>query len=136
MANPEITNNDISSLVLRDGEFRDITLNAPGAVIYPKGQVLAFDAAADKWKKTISGTPAVANAKGVLSEEVEFTGAGDKTNVRMIKGGTLDQNLLVFDGSDTVDTIPSGADDSFQLQLRAYNIVLENPAEQRIQDNQ
>lgn len=135
MENPEIANYDTGSLVLRDGFFDDVVLNAPGAVTYPKGKVLAFDASAGKYKITVSGTAAVANAKAVLSEEVEFTGAGDKL-VRAVLKGHVDSDKLVFDGSDTLDTIPAGADDSFKIQLRSYMIIAEKLAEQRILDNQ
>ena len=135
MSNPEITNYDTGSLVLENGKFGDINLNAAGAIIYPAGQVLAFDATAGKWKITVSGTAAVANAKAVLAAETEFAGAGDKL-VRAILGGVVDQNLLVFDGTDTIATIPAGADDSFGLQLRDYGIDAIDPAQQLIEDNQ
>ena len=133
--NPKINNYDTSSLVLKDGEFKDITLNAGGAVTYPEGQALAFDATAEKWKITESGTPAVANAKAILAAETEFSGAGDKL-VRTIIGGTIDQNLLTFDGSDTIATIPAGGADSFGLQLRSYGIYAIDPAQQLVEDNQ
>lgn len=135
MPNPVINNYDTESLVLKDGYFQDITLNAAGAIVYPVGQVLAFDATAGKWKITVSGTPAVANAKALLAAETEFTGAGDKL-VRAIIGGTIDQNLLTFDGADTIDTIPAGAADSFGLQMRSYGIYAIDPAQQLIEDNQ
>lgn len=135
MANPEITNENTGSLVLEDGKFKDITLNAPGAITYPQGQALAFDAVAEKWKITESGTAAVANAKAILAQETVFSGAGDRL-VRAVIGGVVDEDLLVFDGADTVDTIPAGADDSFGLQLRDYGIEALSLAEQRIQDNQ
>lgn len=135
MPNPEITNYNTGSLVLKAGEYADITLNAPGAVTYPDGQVLAFDASAAKWKITKSGTAAVANAKAILAAEAEFSGAGDKL-VRAIIGGTVDQNFLVFDGADTIDTIPAAADDSFGLQLRGYGILAIDPAQLTAEDNQ
>ena len=135
MPNPVINNYDTDSLVLKDGEFKDITLNAAGAVTYPKGQVLAFDATVAKWKITESGTAAVANAKAVLAAETTFSGAGDKL-VRALIRGTVDQNLLTFDGSDTIATIPAGAADSFGLQLRSYGIDAIDPAQQLIEDNQ
>ena len=135
MPNPEIVNYETGSLVLANGEFGDITLNAAGAVVYPEGQVLAFDATAAKWKIAISGTAAVANAKAVLAAETEFTGAGDKL-VRAVRRGTVDQNLLIFDGSDTIDTIPAGEADSFGLQLHSYGIDAIDPAQQLIEDNQ
>ena len=135
MANPEITNNDRSSVFIKGNRFQDITLTAAGVATYLPGRVLAFDASTGKYKITISGTAAVANAKAVLAQEITFTGAGDKL-ARVCLKGSVDENLLIFDGSDTIDTIPAGAADSFRTQLRAYGILAENPVEQRIQDNQ
>ncbi len=135
MPNPEINNFDTGSLVLKDGEYSDITLNAPGAVTYLEGQVLAFDASAAKWKITKSGTAAVANAKAILAAETEFSGAGDKL-IRAIIGGTINQNFLVFDGADTIATIPAAADDSFGLQLRDYGILVIDPTQLTAEDNQ
>ena len=135
MPNPEITNQDTGSLTVFDGQYGDITLNAPGAVTYPKGTVLAFDASAGKWKATVSGTAAVANAKALLAQETEFPGAGDKL-VRGVIGGEVDDDKLVFDGADDLDTIPASAADSFRLQLRSYGIIAKPLAEQLNQDNQ
>lgn len=132
---PVITNFDLSSLALYGNDYEDITLNAAGAVTYPAGQVLAFDASAGKWKITESGTPAVANAKAVLAEEAVFAGAGDKL-VRAIIKGDVNELLLVFDGSDTIDTVPAAVDDSFRTQLRAYGLIAKKPADQRYYDNQ
>ena len=132
---PNITNYDTGSLALWDNMYADITLNAGGAVTYPEGQVLAFDASADKYKITESGTPAVANAKVVLAEEAVFSGAGDKLVRAIVKGG-VDASKLVFDGTDTLATIPAGSEDNFLLYLRRYGIYAVTLAEQRIQDNQ
>lgn len=135
MPNPVINNYDTGSLVLKDGEYADISLEAAGIVTYPEGQVLAFDAPDGNWKITQSGTAAVANAKAILAAETEFTGAGEKL-VRAIIGGTVDKNLLVFDGFDSIATIPAGAADSFGLELRGYGILAIDPAQQLIEDNQ
>ena len=135
MTNPEITNNDPSSIFINGNRFQDITLTAAGAATYLPGRVLAFNASTGKYEITISGTAAVANAKAVLAQEITFTGAGDKF-ARVCLIGSVDENLLIFDGSDTVDTIPASAADSFRTQLRSYGILAENPVEQRIQDNQ
>lgn len=135
MANPEITNNDISSIFLWGNRYEDVTLTAPGAVTYSPGQILAFNATTGKYEITVSGTAAVSNAKAVLAQEMSFTGAGDKL-ARVCVEGSVDENLLTFDGTDTLDTINAAGTDSFRTQLRAYGILTENPVEQTIQDNQ
>ena len=135
---PVITNYDTGSLVVWDGEYRDLRLHHSGAVTYPLGQVLAFDAANGNWKITVSGTPAVANAKAVLVAATEYTGSepGSVKLVRALIGGKVDAGQLVFDGSDTLDTVPAGAADSFRTQLRAYGIIADELAQQRTEDNQ
>lgn len=134
MANPEVTQYSRETLVTWDGKYRDVTLNAPGAVDYEPGQVLAFDASDGKWKITKSGTAAVANAKAVLVEEASFSGSGDRLS-RALIGGEVQEDLLVWDGSDTPDTIPAGAEDSFRVQLRSYGIILRDPAQLTREDD-
>lgn len=134
MANPEVTQYSSETLVTWDGKYRDVILNAPGAVDYEPGRVLAFDASAGKWKITESGTPAVANAKAVLVEKASFAGAGDRLS-RILIGGEVQEDLLIWDGSDTPDTIPAGNEDSFRIQLRSYGIILRDPAQLTREDD-
>lgn len=134
MANPEITQYSRETLVTWGGKYRDVILNAPGAVDYEPGQVLAFDASDGKWKITKSGTAAVANAKSVLVEEASFSGSGDRLS-RVLIGGEVQEDLLIWDGSDTPDTIPPGAEDSFRVQLRSYGIILRDPAQLTREDD-
>ncbi|MCP4677084.1 MAG: hypothetical protein GY854_16530 [Deltaproteobacteria bacterium] len=113
-------------------------LHHSGAVTYPLGQVIAFDAANGNWKVTDSTVATVANAKAVLVAETVFTGSesGGIKLVRAVIGGKVDADQLVFEGTDTLDTVPSGAADSFRTQLRSYGIIAEELAQQRIEDNQ
>ena len=137
MSNPEITNYDIGDLVLENGEYDDIRLYAPAPTTYVKGQSLAFDAPNGNWKITQSGTADVANAKALLAAETIYAGPGTETKtVRAVIGGKVDASKIVFDGSDTIDTIPAGAADSFGLQLRSYGIIAKELSEQNLLDNQ
>lgn len=121
-----MTDYDNSSLALFNNEYEDLTLAASGAADYTAGTVLAFDATTGNYKQTVSGTAAIANAKAILAHDVSFSEAGTKL-IRAVIAGDVDQNLLIWDGTDTPDTIPAGAADSFRLQLRAYGIILKNP---------
>ena len=140
MPNPIITDYDTMSLTVWNAEYRDVRLHHSGAITYPGGQVLAFDGANGNWKATDSTTATVANAKAVLFAETEFTGSevGGIKRVRAVIGGKVDAGQLVFEGSDTLDTIPTPAADadSFRVQLRGYGIIAEDLAQQQIQDNQ
>lgn len=127
MSNPENIQFNSEPVFLSDCGFQDVTLNAPGEVTYERGTVLAFDGSDGKYKVTDSTTAAVANAKAVLAEQAVFTGAGDRLSRVLVKGN-VDENKLIWQGTDTADTIPAGGSDSFRLQLRDYMIVLKSPA--------
>lgn len=135
---PIINNYDTGSLVVWNGEYRDITLYYNGAITLPLGKALAFDAANGNWKITDSTVANQANAKAVLVAETTYTGSepGSVKLVRAVIGGKVDPGQLVFEGSDTLDTIPAGAVDSFRTQLRAYGIIADDLAQQYIEDNQ
>lgn len=47
MADPIVTNNDLGSVILEGGKFRDDTLNFSGADVYAPGTILARKAVAD-----------------------------------------------------------------------------------------
>jgi len=131
----EVTNNDTLKLEVFNPIWDDITIEAAGADTFETNQVLAFDASTGTYKKTVSGTAAVANAKAILKEEVVFTGAGTK-KTRALLGGEINSGVLVFEGADTLETIPAGADDSFRVQLRAYGIVARDGVRIDNLDNQ
>ncbi|MCK5606235.1 hypothetical protein KAR91_30325 [Candidatus Pacearchaeota archaeon] len=121
MANPEITNNDTKQIPVFNPTYDDAVLTSAGAGTWVKGTVLAFSSANGDYRKTVSGTADVANAKAILPVDVVFAGAESK-NTRIINGGEIQEDLLVFDGADTINTIPASAADSFKVQLRDYGI--------------
>lgn len=123
MANPVIINNDSGKITVFNPIFKDIELEAAAALDLPAGTSLAFNATTSTWWETISGTAAVANAKAVLVQDVSFAAAGTRENTRCLIGGEIDEEKLIFNGTDTVDTIPAGGEDTFGLQLRSYGIV-------------
>jgi len=123
MANPVIINNDSGKLEVFNPIFTDLEIEAGEALDMDAGSVLAFDATTGTWIWTDSATASVANAKAVLVQDISFSEAGTRENTRCLIGGEVDQDKLIFQGSDTVDTIPAGGEDTFGLQLRSYGIV-------------
>jgi len=119
-----IINNNSGKIPVFNPLFEDLTVESGGAEDWSAGTVLAFDATTGTWKKTASGTAAIANAKAVLAQDVTFGEAEAIENKRALIGGEVDESKLIFDGSDTPDTIPATSDDSFRVQLRAYGIIL------------
>lgn len=118
--NFQIINNDSGRIPVWNPLYETVTVNAGGAVTYNAGTILAFDAG--KYKLTQSGTAAVARAMAVLAQDLEFTGAGDKT-ARVLIGGQVVASKLIFDGADDLDTIPATEVDSFRVMLRNYGII-------------
>ena len=126
MSNFEIRNNDPTPLHVFNPLWKNAELTAPGEVTYPRGQVLAFDAASGKYLITKSGTAAVAKAEAILAHEAVYAEAGDKT-VRILISGEVYEDQLVWDGSDTIDTIPTvgfyASEKSFRVQLRDMGVI-------------
>ena len=116
-------NNDSGKIPVFNPLFDEAEIEVNGAVDLVAGTVLAFEATDGTYQPTVSGTAAVANAKAILMQDVSFSGAGTKENTRLLVGGEIDVSKLTFDGSDTIDTIPAGAADSFRVQLRSYGII-------------
>lgn len=131
-----IVNNDSGKLPVFNPIFDDIEVEAAGALDLDAGTVLAFNATTGTWWETKSGTAAVANAKAVLASDISFAGAGTIENVRSLIGGEVDESKLLFNGADTIDTIPAGAADSFRVQLRSYGIIARPGQVEDVLDNQ
>jgi hypothetical protein len=135
MSDIERTQYDISLVAIGDNKFDDITLSALGAVTYVEGTVLAFDKTTNKYVATSTNVPEAGNAKAVLMGNVEFSGAGDKLVRGLLEGEVDEDKLTLVFGSDTLDTIPGGADDSFRVQLRDYGILVVKLQEGTFENN-
>ncbi|MBP7735947.1 MAG: hypothetical protein KA369_08245 [Spirochaetes bacterium] len=134
MANPEITQNTSEKITVMNPKYEFATLTASAAITVPAGQVLAFKASTKKYNLSKSGASAQANAKAIMAESRTWGSAGDK-RVRILIGGEVRVDDLTFDGTDTIDTLPSGASDTFRTQLRGYGIIVRSDADIDEQDN-
>ncbi len=135
MANLEISNNNSEKIEVLNPKYDSATLTASAAITVPAGQVLAFKASTGKYNLTKSGAAAQANAKAVMAETKVYAASGDK-RVRIIIGGEVRADKLLFDGSDTLNTVPSGGSDSFRTQLRDFGIIAREDIDIDELDNQ
>lgn len=129
MANINISTRDTSGLVIFGATFENETLTAAGAETWPEGSVLG--------RVTISGKlvrfdPVAVDGSevplAVLTVEVEFTGAGDRTERPAISGQVRRGKLV--DINDTALT--QAAID----QLRGFTIVALDTYQTSELDNQ
>jgi len=133
MANLTTTNNDIGSVTLRDGEFRNDTLTFTGAATIAAGTILARDSVSLKLVPFVKG--GVANENGIpkviAMSDVVATGAGDLPTRVAVSGAYRKERLIIdADGDD------SNIDAAVIDQLRDYGIVPINVDELNILDNQ
>jgi len=136
MVNPTIQTNDARELSIFNAIFGDANIKRGAAGTLLKGTVLAFDETVNTYLPTQSpGTVGTDdNAKAIIPCDMEFAGTETLAG-RIIEGGEIDENLLVFfDGDDTPDTaLPSG--DTIRTELRNYGITLRNVVDDSVLDN-
>lgn len=133
MANLTITNNDLGSVILKDGEFRDDLLTFAGAATVLAGTILARDSVSLKLVPYVKGGVVNENGipKAVLTYPVTAAGAGDEA-IRDMVSGSVRKDRLIIDA----DGDGSNIDNAVLDQLRDYSLVSIDDAELNILDNQ
>ena len=133
MANSTITNNDLGSVILQNGQFRDDLLTLGGAVTVLEGTILARDSVSLKLVPYVKGGVTNENGtpKAVLTYEVVSAGAGD-VPVRDMISGSVRANRLVIDA----DGDATNVDNAVLDELRDYSLVSIDVSELNILDNQ
>lgn len=130
---PVITNVDLGSVILKDGEFRDELLTFAGAGTVVEGTILARDSVSGNLVPYVIG--GVTNENGipkcVVTYDVVATGAGD-VPVRIMMTGSLRAQRLVVDADGDNSNITNAILD----QLRDYSLVAIDVQELNILDNQ
>ena len=133
MANSTITNNDLGSVILQNGQFRDDLLTLGGAVTVLEGTILARDSVSLKLVPYVKGGVTNENdiPKAILTYEVVSAGAGD-VPVRDMISGSVRANRLVIDA----DGDATNVDNAVLDELRDYSLVSIDVSELNILDNQ
>jgi len=131
--NMTVTNNDLGSVILQDGQFRDELLTVGGAVTVLEGTILARDSVSGKLVPYVKGGVTNENGipKAVLTYEIVAAGAGDEP-IRDMVSGTVRASRLVIDA----DGDASNIDDVVLDELRDYSLVSIDVQELNILDNQ
>ena len=136
MANISITNNDLGSVELADGEFRDDTVVFAGADTFYEGTILARTVGGgndDKLVLFVNGGVATTNGTpaAVLTKDLVATGAGDEVTRVLVAGKVRKEKLRIDPATD--DT---GIDNDVIDQLRRTGIIPIDTKELNIVDTQ
>lgn len=133
MVNLTITNVDLGSVILKDGEFRDDLLTFAGAVTVLEGTILARDSVSLKLVPFVKGGSTNENGipKAVLTYDVTAAGAGDESIRDMVSGSVRAERLIIDADGDA-----SNVDNKVLDQLRDFSLVSIDVQELNILDNQ
>lgn len=133
MANVEITNIDLGSVIFESGEFRDGLLTFAGEGVVLSGTILARDSVSGNFVPYVIDGVANENGipKAVLTYDVAAEAAGDIAIRAMVSGKVRTQRLIVdADGDD------SNITEEVLEQLRDYSLVAVDVQELGRFDNQ
>lgn len=128
-----VINNDLGSVILESGQFRDDLLTFAGAATVKAGTILARDSASLKLVPYVKGGVANGNGipKAILTYDVTAAGAGDESIRDMVSGTVRAQKLIIdADGDNT------NVDNTVLDELRDYTLISIDVQELNIQDNQ
>ena len=133
MANLTITNVDLGSVILKDGEFRDDLLTFAGAATVLEGTILARDSVSLKLVPFVKGGVTNENGipKAVVTYDVVAAGAGDESIRDMVSGSVRAERLIIDADGDG-----SNVDAAVLDQLRDYSLISIDVQELNILDNQ
>ncbi len=128
-----ITNNDLGSVILKEGEFRDDLLTFSAAATVLEGTILARDSVSLKLVPFVKGGSTNENGipKAILTYDVTATGAGDEAIRDMVSGSVRAGRLIIDADGDN-----SNVDNVVLDQLRDYSLVAIDVQELNILDNQ
>lgn len=129
MANIDIANYDLGSVVIKNPEFETSVIAFAGADTLAEGTIMGRITASGKWIQYTSGASDGSQIpKGVLITEEVATGVGDIATRILIKG-TVRADKLIADGVG--DPTQAELD-----QLRDYGIIALDTTDISLQDNQ
>lgn len=133
MSNLVITNVDIGSVILQDGQFNNELLTFAGAGTVLEGTILARDSVSLKLVPFVKGGSTNQNGipKAVITYDVVAAGAGDEAVRDMVTGSVRAERLIIDADGDN-----SNVDAAVLDQLRDYSLVTIDVQELNILDNQ
>ena len=133
MSNLVITNVDIGSVILQDGQFNNELLTFAGAGTVLEGTILARDSVSLKLVPFVKGGATNENGipKAVITYDVVAAGAGDEAVRDMVTGSVRAERLIIDADGDN-----SNVDAAVLDQLRDYSLVTIDVQELNILDNQ
>ena len=133
MSNPEILDVDHRQLPAGDNRYIDVILANGESVV--KDQALGIVTTSGEYAALQSA--AVDGTQLIRAWAAEIGDAtGGAITLRVLNEGELDDSKMVFDGADTLETVPTGEDDSYRVALRDYGMTAKTLTDHFIPDNQ
>jgi len=136
MVNPEILNVTHRDLPAGDNRYIDGILASGETVV--KNQAVAIETSGREYaalqSAAVDGTQFI---RGFAAEGVDASGGA--LPIRVLVSGDIDDSQIVFDGADTLATVPAtpaGQPDDYLTMLRDYGIFAKTIKDLFIQDNQ
>lgn len=133
MANLNITNLDIGSVIVEGAKFRDDIITFAGAATYSAGTILARSTASGKLIAYVKGGGVDGNGVpvAILTYDVTATGAGDISSRAGVSGVYRKEKLIILADGDA-----SNVDNVVMDLLRDYSLIPLDVNEINILDNQ
>ena len=133
MPNIEIQNNKTRGVVVWEPVFKDETVTAAAADVFAAGTILARDTTTLNLVLFVKGGTTNGNGvpKAILTQELEFTGAGNLPARPMVEGQVRTGDLVIDADGDA-----SNIDAAVLDQLRDYGIVGRTTLQLAELDNQ
>ena len=136
MANPNILNVDHRQLPAGDNRYIDGILASGETVV--KDQALGIVTSSGEYaalqSAAVDGSQLI---RGFAAQDVDASGGAE--TIRVLNEGDVDDSQIVFDGADTLATVPAtpaGQPDSYRIMLRDYGMTAKTLSDHFIQDNQ
>jgi len=131
--NPVILNVFHRDLPAGDNRWIDGVL-ASGETVVDK-QALGIETVGGEWAALQSGaTDGTQLIRGFAAADVDASGGA--LPIRILVQGDIDDSQIVFDGADTLATVPTGEDDSYLVALRDYGMFAKTLDDHFKLDNQ
>ncbi len=133
MANPETTNQDNTPLFIGNVSVKTKEVAQDAGGVIPKGAVLGVITTGQKLAIAKSGSSDGSEIpKYVTTQDIDAT-AGD-VETEVAAWGFVNASKLVFDGSDTLNTVKDG--EMYYDHLRKYGILAKDTQNLDFYDNQ
>lgn len=117
--------NDIYEVFKGENEYLEASVTVVASTEYKAGTALSFDAATNTYAITNSAATPTHRAVAVLANNVPESNTSTTLKLTICIKGYVDEDKLIFGGSDTINTVAADTTDTYKSQLRNYGIIAQ-----------